>query len=271
MWQRPLLGLAGGVVAASSYVASQWREFQQLVADGAVEDKLPLTPEAQATRVVRLRGLLDDDEVRSLIELRARWSGALGSAGRTAENQAAAYRTGSWETSYLSTDGHFRRELPAIREKLMLAAEEANRKEGWGLLERATSPVRPRCVELHSVERRGSLPWPWHHDAGSLITVDVMLSDPSSDFTGGELRTLEPDGTMREHEFGRGDALVFCSHKPHCVQPVSGGRRQTLIMELWEGEERECAHRCDRHFGPCAHSARSSFWRRVLSDVASDL
>ena len=38
---------------------------------------------------------------------------------------------------------------------------------------------------------------------------------------------------------GKGDALVFLSHKAHCVQPVTHGLRQTLVMELWEGEERQ--------------------------------
>ena len=46
----------------------------------------------------------------------------LGSAGRTAGNQAAAYRQGVWETSYLSTDGHFARLLPELRAKLVPTA-----------------------------------------------------------------------------------------------------------------------------------------------------
>lgn len=66
-------------------------------------------------------------------------------------------------------------------------------------------------------------------------------------------------------------ALVFVSHKFHCVTPVTAGRRHVLVMELWEGEERECAHRCERHTGPCSHSVRASFWRRAFSDLASDL
>lgn len=31
-------------------------------------------------------------------------------------------------------------------------------------------------------------------------------------------QTLESDGSMCSHEFEQGDALVFVSHKPHCVQ-----------------------------------------------------
>jgi hypothetical protein len=53
------------------------------------------------------------------------------------------------------------------------------------------------------------------------------------------------------HEFRRGDALVFPSHKYHCVQPVKAGMRQVMILEFWVGEERDCNHRCERHFGEC--------------------
>lgn len=56
-----------------------------------------------------------------------------------------------------------------------------------------------------------------HHDAGSLVTIDVMLADRSH-FRGGELCTAEADGTTARHTFERGDALVFVSMKPHSVR-----------------------------------------------------
>merc|ERR1712046_337290 len=73
----------------------------------------------------------------------------------------------------------------------------------------------------------------------------------------------ESDGSSIPHAFGKGDALVFVSHKPHHVQPVKTGQRETLIMELWEGEDRRCNHRCPTHFGKCpweAAGATSSAW-----------
>ena len=103
-----------------------------------------------------------------------------------------------------------------------------------------------------------------------MVTIDVMLST-HGDFEGGEFQTLEADGSMRSYDFEQGDALVFVSHKPHCVQPVLRGRRIVLVMELWEGIERTCAHRCEKHWSECDHTARSSFWRRAFSDLASDL
>lgn len=264
--------VAAVTAAMSAYVRAQWQEYQSLRADEAECSELLTTAEAMNTRVVRIPALLSDAEISSIEELHEDLSGQLGTAGRTAGNQAAAYRQGKWETAYLSTDGLFARHRPALRSKLLAAVMEVDRSEGWGLLDRV-KPERlaPRCVELHSVQPGGSLPYPHHYDAGSLITIDVMLSD-RADFEGGDLRTLESSGEMLTHApFERGDALVFVSHKPHCVDAVARGLRRVLVMECWEGEERECAHRCERHFGPCTHTVRDSFFRRALSDLASDL
>ena len=63
-----------------------------------------------------------------------------------------------------------------------------------------------------------------HLDYGSLITIDFMLSD-TSEFEGGQFHTLEPDGQLQPHTFERGDAIIFLSHKYHCVTPVTAGRR----------------------------------------------
>ena len=42
------------------------------------------------------------------------------------------------------------------------------------------------------------------------------------------------NGELKAHApFERGDALLFVSHKPHCVAPVTSGLRQVLVMELW--------------------------------------
>lgn len=262
------MGLAG----AAAYTYSQYREFEALQLDGEMEARLPMTAEAQATRVVHVPKLLSEEELAAVLALHddLQAQDKLGSAGRTAGNQAAAYRQGVWETSYLSTDGHFARALPEIRAKLVGAMRAADEAEGWGMVRRTTRELGLRCVELHRVGTGGSLPFLHHHDSGSLITLDVLCAH-TSDFTGGQFRTLEASGEVTTHGFERGDALVFVSHKPHHVTPVLSGERRTLILELWEGVERECGHRCDKHFLPCTHTARDSFWRRALSDLASDL
>ena len=259
--------------AAAALVYQQHREFEEITSDCAIsEAHLPLSSEAQPTKVIRVPKLLSPSEVDAVHALAEELLPKVGSAGRTDANQAAAYRKGSWETCYLSTDGHFAQRMPWLRQRLVDACEEANRAHGWRMLERATTPVAPRCVEYHTVEPGGSLPYPHHHDAGSLVTIDVMLSDPHVDFEGGEFSTLEADGELQRHaDFEKGDALIFVSHKFHCVGPVTSGRRHVLVMELWEGEERTCAHRCERHRGACGHTARMSFVRRALNDLASDL
>lgn len=266
------LATASGVGCASAaYVYSQWLDFNESVESSAVaEEHLPLSAESQRTRVVRVPQLLNAAEIQAVHDVAARLKPLIGSAGRTAHNQAAAYRNGAWETMYLSTDGLLAKEMPWLQERIRATAAKVDQQQGWKLLDRATTPVNTRCVEYHTVDAGGSLPYPTHYDHGSLLTLDILLTDPD-EFDGGEFSTLEADGTMLKHEWRAGDALVFQSHKFHCVSPVTAGRRNVLITELWEGEERHCAHRCEKHRGHCGHTARMSFWRRALSDLASDL
>jgi len=107
-----------------------------------------------------------------------------------------------------------------------------------------------RCAEYHQVLPAGGLPIKEHYDAGSLITLDLMLSE-TGDFAGGVFATLEADGELKEHAFERGDLIVFASHKYHCVSPVSRGLRRVLVAEIWEGVERRCPGRCHVPWGPC--------------------
>ena len=270
MLRKLLPGTALAGVATAALVRQQYLEWESMTLGSAsAEEHLPLSAEAQPTHVVHVRRFLSDVEIEAGHAKHSELKPQLGSAGRNANNQAASYRNGAWETSYLSTDGLFAKTMPELRQRLISLAQTVD-AQNWKLLDRATDPILPRCVEYHTVEPGGSLPFVHHYDAGSLLTVDVMLSD-SSEYEGGVFRTLECDGSMKEHSFEKGDALIFVSHKFHCVSPVTAGRRQVLVMELWEGVERECAHRCERHTGYCGHTARASFWRRALSDLGSDL
>ena len=264
------LPAAATVAASAAVVVHQYNEFVELNScSDESESHLMMSAEAQKTHVVRIPRLLTDTEIEQIHRLHDGAKPRLGTAGRRADNFAAAYHQGAWETSYLSTDGCFAREAPALYRKLIDAARQVD-AEHWDVCSRATGSIAPRCVEYHTVEPGGSLAYPTHYDAGSLVTIDVMLSD-SQDYQGGEFSTLEADGHLRTHEFRKGDAICFVSHKFHCVSPVTAGRRHVLVMELWEGEERQCGHRCERHRGPCSHTASASFWRRALSDLASDL
>ena len=125
--------------------------------------------------------------------------------------------------------------------------------------------VALRCAEHHTVLRSGGLPIQQHYDHGSLITMDLMLSE-TSDFEGGTFRTLEPDGTLQARPFERGDLNVFLSHKYHCVDPVTSGRRQVFVCEWWEGLERRCRCRCTIPWGPCWCGLTTLYHRDTLPD-----
>lgn len=53
--------------------------------------------------------------------------------------------------------------------------------------------------------------------------------------TGGDLATLEANGTRLAHPLGKGDSACFVSHKYHSISPVLTGERQSLVVELWQG------------------------------------
>eukprot|EP00310_Coccolithus_braarudii_P022591 CAMPEP_0183340204 /NCGR_PEP_ID=MMETSP0164_2-20130417/6838_1 /TAXON_ID=221442 /ORGANISM="Coccolithus pelagicus ssp braarudi, Strain PLY182g" /LENGTH=239 /DNA_ID=CAMNT_0025510305 /DNA_START=137 /DNA_END=853 /DNA_ORIENTATION=- len=230
-WAIPGAMCGCGVAATSAYVDASYQEFEELTVDAEVERRLPNTEQAQRTSVVRLPCLLDAHEIAQVHALQAEAGSLMGSAGRTSANQAAAYRAGAWETKYLSTDGIFGERVPQLRAKLIRAVLDVD-AERFSLCAGANHTVLPRCVEYHQVEPGGSLPYPHHHDSGSVLTIDVMLSS-TQEFEGGTFQTLEADGKLHPHKFEQGDALVFVSHKPHCVSPVTAGRRNVLVMEMW--------------------------------------
>jgi len=81
------------------------------------------------------------------------------------------------------------------------------------------------------------------------------------------LASSRPNEELLAHRFDMGDALVFASHKRHCVTPVLSGTRRVLVMELWCGEPRQCAHRCESHWGHCWHTR---WWAAADRLMASD-
>ena len=199
---------------------------------------LPPPELAARSHVVHVRGLLDSSEVNAVLRLASELPFAR-------KHPAAARRT-----CYLSSHGAFARQLPLLRAKLLATARSVDDKN-WGLLRGRT--VRPRCVECHALGSGKDILHPGHHDFGSVITIDVMLSR-ATDFVGGAFRTAEPSGRVASHSMGYVDAIVFVSHKPHFVAEVTEGERRVLILELWEGEERTCPHRCEARCGACLAS-----------------
>lgn len=174
--------------------------------------------------------------------------------------------------------------MPELAVRIAALARHVDAEVGWGLLEgipfggaaaglsvagaegaAAGSSINIRVVEWHEYWHEATLCQREHFDRGSLITVGMMLSS-TDDFEGGAFQTLEADGTMKTHTYEQGDALVFVSHKYHCVAPVTNGKRNVMIVELWRGPERHCAHRCTEPvLAQCPYSVHASYVDRMRS------
>ena len=208
-------------------------EFEREALDAGEAPDLVAVKEAQRSSVVRVRNFLDDAAVEELLAAAAAVEADVGAVER-------ASRNGGWSTVYMNDK--FRRRLPRLHERIFRearAADEAN----WGGVLRNRRTLNLRCAEAHVVTPPGALAFEHHYDQGSLVTVDIMLSDSRS-FEGGEFATLESDDVLQGHAFEKGDLLLFLSHKYHCVAPVDAGERRVFVAEIWEGEARDCAGRC---------------------------
>ena len=172
---------------------------------------------------------------------------------------------GEFRTTYLhaASDELIGPEAAAALSKLVQTMRAEDAAAGWGLLD-ARHAVR--CIEYHeqqciSPEAGGGgsdagggvstgAASATHYDAGSLVTIDVMLSQGGA-FEGGRLTTPEADGALTPHPLVSGDALCFVSHKFHYCTPVTRGTREVLVIELWRGPARSCPHRCLQPTGEC--------------------
>ncbi|KAH8059221.1 hypothetical protein JL721_9315 [Aureococcus anophagefferens] len=198
---------------------------------------------AQKTRVRRIAGFLGGGELdaalASLLALRS----TVSSLARDKRGLAAL---GAWQTFYLHTEDALRDTCPALHAKVVAAAAA-----GWDGAAPAGAALR--AAELHEVAAGGALPDPDHYDSGSYATADGSFDRPV---------------------FDRGDALVFCSHKKHCVRPVTKGTRRVLVLEVWFGPHRTCGHRCERRDGRCGFArhalALAGCLRLGRDDAAAD-
>lgn len=198
---------------------------------------------AKDVPVAVLPGVLDATDCAAVARLAARL--------QKARPDAVQQVSSTWTTSYVSCDGTFRRELPDVAARLTAAAMAAAREQMGLCLDAVT--LATRCVEFHEMAEGGALSDEFHYDSGSVLTIDVMLADPRRDFAGGDLwfPSSSPDRPRGSHLVDQGDAVVFASHRYHAVRPVTSGTRRVLIVELWEGPERLCPHRCQCATAPC--------------------
>ena len=204
---------------------------------------------------------MNAEEIQQIQDAACRIKPAAGIINRDTDGNNVA--RGSWETTYLHTGGQVFDLLPELMGKIRRAVYEID-QEHWGLLtDLAEDEVNVRCVEYHEYYDKGRLRHLKHHDTGSLITVDFMLS-AATDFVGGDFQTLEADGSLLKHSFEQGDLTAFVSHKFHAVGPIDSGRRNVMIVEFWRGPQRQCAHRCLCQTGECKYTFHASYRDRML-------
>mmetsp|Transcript_17775 Transcript_17775/g.45973 ORF Transcript_17775/g.45973 Transcript_17775/m.45973 type:complete len:296 (-) Transcript_17775:214-1101(-) len=206
---------------------------------------------AQASDVVRFDGLLSEDEVNQILKLadttaatspdvvfdRSSWSDLLPASGMPGEEPES-----HWQVVFLQANHVLQTQLPAITSKLRHAARVADARTWNATLGVLDEHLGIRCAEVHTQKIGGGLPDPEHRDYGSLITLDVMLSDANA-FEGGQFTTTGEAGRRETHAFSRGSALAFLSLKRHGVRPVTAGERRVLVVEFWQGVDVSVAGR----------------------------
>ncbi|KAJ1627001.1 hypothetical protein T492DRAFT_596211 [Pavlovales sp. CCMP2436] len=240
-------GPGGGAPEAARAAAEDYERYVALTRTPlhAVPDA-----EAEASEVLKIDGLLSAEEVRAVLACtseadpsavfdRSSWSAHLADEAREPH----------WQVVFLQADHVLQRRLPLIARKLRDAALSADAAH-WNATLGLGSQLGIRCAELHRQSRGGGLPDPEHRDHGSLITIDVMLSDIGS-FEGGSFTTFDADGRRVHHNFPTGSALVFLSLKRHGVTPITAGERRVLVVEFWQGANVSAAGRDEnqRWFG----------------------
>lgn len=236
---------------------------------------MPLS-EAQKTRAVKIPHFFTKDEIEQVKALGVEAARDLNTGSEIRSDD----KLKAWKVLFLNESNVFAQSLPELGKKIFQLIEKVDKEEGWNLgLSEAQCSVR--VVEYHrQVAPSPGLSDIRHYDMDSLVTFDVLLND---DFEGGEFQTLECDGSLTNHtrEFpaaeaengtateplqGRGnktiksgDALLFVSHKYHCVSPVIGGERHVLVIEFWRYPFRGCGHRCEllSHTKICAKDSYS--------------
>ena len=235
-----------------------WSRNTKSIQTGAMPVKT-----AQLQQVQRFPSLISSQELENI----RTQSGLARDRGAGIEVRSGVGQVGSdgeplWHVTHLTTNNLFVELLPSCRALLLQKAREADASNNWGLLADLTDEqIHVRVAEFHKYSSGGGLPDKKHYDLDSLITVDCMVSS-CSDFTGGDFQTLEMrENGMEElitHTFDRGDVVFFVSHKFHCVQPVTSGTRNVLVVEFWKGGEKTCPHRCEVFRGRCKFDKRDA-------------
>ena len=272
-----MIGMAAATVGGATLWLKAQRNDHECLALETEEScralGLPTPAEAQRIPAVRLPAFLSNAEIQRLRDevAHAQIEQQVGMLERDVNESPTAY--GVWRTSYLHTGGFLRQRMPELHAKLQHAMKKVD-AEHWQLLSQKNDRrLHLRTCECHEYGAGGGLSTDEHFDAGSCITIDVMLAEPGVDFQGGALVMPEVQAGVSgkpvysRPRFNRGDAVVFPSHKYHNVEPVTKGKRMVLVAELWEGPEKECAHRC-LTTSQCGYTLHSSHMKDYAQQIA---
>ena len=205
---------------------------------------LPLSMDvsrAQTTQAILLPGLVTAEEADILHRMAGRtarggrdWSGSTGHSYKLG-CEIRSQQSKLWEVLFLQSQGAVSSLLPNFIERVTEQVINLDITQQWGF-QLSKGNFCLRVCEYHSqVAPSEALPDIHHYDQDSLVTVDVMLSDPSTDFTGAQIQTLESSGKLCSHTVQQYDALCFVSHKYHSVTPLQSGRRVVCVLEFWRG------------------------------------
>ncbi len=152
--------------------------------------RLPDISDAVATRVKRVPRFLSEADIASLHAVAnvARTTASGYTPQATLDRQLREGGRTVWINHFL------REELPELHGRILQAAKEAD-EELWGGVLNDRAMLSIRSAEYHTVMHEGGVAMAPHADHGSLITIDLMLSD-TSEFEGGQFQTLETDGQL---------------------------------------------------------------------------
>jgi len=129
---------------------------------------------ALASSPFRWRRFLSDEEVDAIHGVGRE---AMEAGGAVEDRSAWGQPAGTWRVAYLNEGGVFERRLPQLYSKIRAAAQRVATEQGWGVLSATSPPVNFRCVEYHVMREGGGLLSRRHRDEGSLLTIDLMLTD----------------------------------------------------------------------------------------------
>jgi hypothetical protein len=173
---------------------------------------LPCPDHAQKLRAVRKPGAVSKEEIEALLSMLPSMreegagvqkrtgkaaAGAGGRASRSVPGAVADDEPSAWVTTYLHTNRLFQTKFAGLFERLHKLALGTD-DEHWGIRRACEAgdcgAVRARVIEVHEAGPGAGLAADKHYDSGSIVTVDVLLS-ATTDFEGGQLQMMEPDGT----------------------------------------------------------------------------